>query len=86
MVINLPGERKIILDSKAPLNRYLEYAQASSESHRKILLEQFASDLKGHIRALSGRGYNSKMENSAILMVIFHLHLPGMNLFLQSAV
>ncbi len=71
MVINLPGERKIILDSKAPLNRYLEYAQASSESHRKILLEQFASDLKGHIRALSGRGYNSKMENSADFVIMF---------------
>ena len=71
MVINLPGERKIILDSKAPLNRYLDYAQASSESHRKILLEQFASDLKGHIRALSGRGYNSKMENSADFVIMF---------------
>ena len=71
MVINMPGERKIIMDSKAPLNKYLEYAQASSESHRKILLEQFASDLKGHIRTLSNRGYNSKLENSADFVIMF---------------
>ena len=55
MIVNLPGERRIILDAKAPFSKYLEFIEASDQKMKKEFISQFASDIRSHIRKLSSR-------------------------------
>ncbi len=71
MIINLPGDRKIILDSKAPFSSYLEFIETSDQKLKKELISQFASDIRTHIRKLAAREYSTKMDSSADFVVMY---------------
>ncbi len=71
MIVNLPGERRIILDAKAPFSKYLEFIEASDQKIKKEFIAQFASDIRSHIRKLSSREYSSKLDNSADFVIMY---------------
>ena len=71
MIVNLPGERRIILDAKAPFSKYLEFIEASDQKMKKEFISQFASDIRSHIRKLSSREYSSKLNNSADFVIMY---------------
>lgn len=71
MVVHLPGNREIIIDSKAPYKKYLEYTETDDESTAGKLLREFSNDLRDHIRALGGKNYSSYLTSSADFVVLF---------------
>ncbi len=78
MIIHLPGDRDIIVDSKAPFSNYLDYTEAKDEASRKKILKDFSTDLKSHIRALGGKDYYKYVKGSANFTVLF---LPEESMF-----
>lgn len=81
MVIYLPNDRVIAVDSKAPIDAYLEAAAESDESRRKLLLDQHAKNLRRHIEQLSRKEYQSSIGESLDFTVLF----LGGEQFLSSA-
>ena len=71
MIVHLPGNREIIIDSKAPYKKYLEYTETDDESTAGKLLREFSNDLRDHIRALGGKNYSSYLTSSADFVVLF---------------
>jgi len=57
VVINLPEERHVIIDSKVSLNAYEEYVCAETESSQAAALQRHLVSLNGHIKGLSEKGY-----------------------------
>jgi DNA recombination protein RmuC len=65
MTVNLPGERCVFVDAKAPTDSM----QAALEA-RKALVKQHARALRDHVDALSRRGYQTA-KGSAEYVVMF---------------
>ncbi|MGE0174264.1 MAG: DNA recombination protein RmuC [Oligoflexales bacterium] len=78
MVVNLPDNRFIVVDAKAPLNRYMEALQCVDEKKRFELMEGHAAQVKKHIQLLSQKTYWDQFEGSPEFVVLF---LPGENFF-----
>lgn len=81
MVVHLPSKREIIVDSKVPLDAYLDAISAGTEEQRKLNLTRHAQQIKNHIKNLSSKEYWSQFEKSPEFVVLF---IPGES-FLSTA-
>ncbi len=71
MVINLPNGRKIIIDSKVPLNSYLNYMDESNERIRSEHLKKYIDDFNNHIKTLQSKKYWQNLEGSVDFVIMF---------------
>jgi DNA recombination protein RmuC len=74
MIIHLPNGRSIVVDSKAPLQAYLDAVEATDDVVRANALRQHAQQIRTHIRKLSEKAYWDHLESTPELVVLF---LPG---------
>lgn len=63
VTIHLPNNRVLYVDSKAPMNSYLDAINETDVDRRKTLFDAHATALKGHIKALSSRNYVDDKES-----------------------
>src|SRR3984957_16223867 len=73
IVIMLPEQRTMIVDSKVPLTSYERMIAAKDETERAVCAEQFVRDVKFHIDALAGKRYqeNEKLQaHDCVLMFV----------------
>lgn len=82
MVVNLPGERLIVIDAKASLDGFLDAAAAADEDMRKVHLQRHCQQVRLRARELAAKSYWSQFKNSPEYVVMF---LPG-EAFLYAAV
>jgi DNA recombination protein RmuC len=78
MVVKLPGDKTIVVDSKAVVAAYFEAAQAEDETLKRTKLQQHARHIKERVSELSKKSYWDQFANSPEFVVLF---LPGENLF-----
>ena len=81
MVVHLPSQREIIVDSKVPLDAYLDAISAKTEEERRLSLSRHAQQIKSHIKNLSSKEYWNQFEKSPEFVVLF---IPGES-FLSAA-
>ena len=81
MTVRLPNDRVIIVDSKAPLEAYMDAVEASDEAGRKAALERHTQALRAHVRALCQKAYWSQFDNAPDFVVLF---LPGESFFIAA--
>ena len=81
MVVNMPGERKLVVDVKAPLDAYLSAVEASSDQHRDTFLSQHLKNVKGRIKELAMKKYWEQFHQAPDFVVLF---IPG-DQFLSAA-
>lgn len=58
-VIQLPGSRKLIVDSKVSLNGYEEYVNAESDSEADAARKRFLESVRTHLRSLCDKQYHA---------------------------
>jgi DNA recombination protein RmuC len=81
VVINLPGGRCIVVDSKVALSGYLDAMDATDDAARETCLKKHASELRGHMKNLASKDYWKHVPDTADFVVLF---VPGEN-FLAAA-
>lgn len=81
VVINLPGGRCIVVDSKVALSGYLDAMEATDDAAREAHLKKHAGELKAHVRNLASKDYWKHVPATADFVVLF---VPGEN-FLAAA-
>ncbi len=82
MVVHLPMERDIVVDSKVSLEAYLDAISASTEEDRKTKMERHAQQVRAHMAKLASKDYWSQFSQSPEFVVLF---IPGES-FLSAAV
>jgi DNA recombination protein RmuC len=81
MVVHLPMEREIVVDSKVSLEAYLDAVSASTEDERKAKIEKHAQQVRAHMNKLASKEYWSQFKQSPEFVVLF---IPGES-FLSAA-
>ena len=77
MVIHLPGERVILVDSKFPMTAYFGAWEAESEDQRKKCLVEHAKKVKDHIKNLSAKKCDHEYNTPEFVI----MYLPGESIF-----
>lgn len=74
MVVRLPGNRSLAIDSKAPLQAYMEAIEIEDHDQRQLKFAEHAQLLKRQIQALGQKSYWEHIEGSTDFVLLF---LPG---------
>jgi DNA recombination protein RmuC len=74
LIVYLPGGKTIVVDSKTPLNAYLEALEAADDATRVNRLQQHAAQVRDHIEKLSRKAYWDQFDNAPDFIILF---LPG---------
>ena len=56
-IVRLPGDRAIVIDSKLPFARYMDYVNARTDADREAAARAHVAALETQIRLLSGKDY-----------------------------
>lgn len=80
MTVNLPGERRVFVDAKAPTDALQAAFEAVDDAKRQELVRKHTRALQDHIDALAKRNYHTS-EGSADFVIMF---VPG-EAFLSAA-
>ena len=78
LVVHLPGDRHIVIDSKVPDLSFLNELDASEPVQRKAAIEQHAKKMRDTIKALADRNYPQHIEGALDCVVMF---VPAESLF-----
>ena len=81
MIVRLPGGKQIIVDSKVPLQAYLDAIDLQDEDARRNKLLGHAAQIKDHMNKLGAKSYWEQFESTPEFVVMF---LPG-EVFFSSA-
>jgi DNA recombination protein RmuC len=74
LIVRLPGDRQIVVDSKAPISAYLDAHEADGEEIRKAKIREHAQLVRSHLQALSRKNYWEQFEPTPEFVVMF---IPG---------
>jgi DNA recombination protein RmuC len=71
VVINLPGGKKMVIDSKVSLNAYERFINEEDEEMQQRYLKDHVASLKKHVADLSGKNYHDYHIDSPDFVLLF---------------
>jgi DNA recombination protein RmuC len=71
VLVRLPGGKLIVVDSKVPLDAYLAATEATDDGERALHMARHARQTRDHITKLASKGYQSQLDSTPELVVMF---------------
>lgn len=78
LLVKLPGQQQVVVDTKAPMGAYLDALEAEDDNERDTLLIRHAQQISEHIQKLASPGYLKQFETAPEFTVLF---LPSESFF-----
>ena len=83
-IVNLPGNKAIIIDSKVSLTAYERYRNEPEEQNKQAALVQHLSSVRKHVEELSQKTYQQLLGNRTLDFVIMCIPIePAFQLAMQ---
>ena len=78
LIVRLPGGKTIVVDSKTPMDGYLDALEANDDTVREEALNRHARQVRTHIQQLSSKNYTAQFAHTPEFTVLF---LPSESFF-----
>ncbi|MCB1124235.1 MAG: DNA recombination protein RmuC, partial [Verrucomicrobiae bacterium] len=78
VIVHLPGDKRIIIDAKAPLEGFLAALEAGDKQEKAARMKDHVRHIRKHIKDLGDRSYWEQFDNTPEFVVLF---LPGESFF-----
>jgi len=75
LTVRLPGNTRIVVDSKVPIDAYLRAVEAPTEEVRNRSLDEHASMVRSHVKTLGNKRYWDQFEGHSPEFVVMFLPL-----------
>lgn len=76
-ILNLPNNKRIIIDSKVSLESYLNYENAQTDADREHWADEFIRATESHINKLGAKDYQKKVRDSGLDYVFMFMPLES---------
>ncbi len=73
-IVNIPGQKKLVIDAKVSLNAYQEAFEAQDDAARELALKAHVASMRNHVQTLGAKSYQSQFEDAPDYVVMF---VPG---------
>jgi len=73
-IINVPGQKKLVIDAKVSLNAYQEAFEADNDEGRDLALKAHARSMRNHVQTLGTKSYQSQFDDAPDYVIMF---VPG---------
>ncbi len=73
-VVNIPGQKKLVIDAKVSLNAYQAAYEAGDDATRDSHMAQHAQSMRNHVQQLGAKSYQSQFAEAPDYVVMF---VPG---------
>jgi len=84
VIVNLPEEKKIIIDSKVSLVSYERLVSTDDDDQRNIHIKTFIDSVKKHIKELSEKNYQTIFDHGTLDFVLMFIPIePAFSLAIQ---
>lgn len=83
VILHLPDNKEVVIDSKVSLTDYVGYCNGESESQMSVALSKHLSSVRKHIDELGVKNYH-KLINSPDFVIMFVPNEPAFLLALQN--
>jgi DNA recombination protein RmuC len=77
IVLNMPHDRKLVIDSKMTFTDYSTYAMATDDAEREAALKRHLNAVRRHIDGLSGKEYTKLYGIQTLDFVVMFMPLEG---------
>jgi len=77
VVVNLPEDKHIIIDSKVSLTAYEKYASSETELERELEIKNHIISIRTHIKGLSEKNYQSVYELGSLDFVLLFMPIES---------
>lgn len=77
VVIHLPDQKDIVIDSKVSLKAYEAFCQGEAEEARQAALKQHLDSVRGHIKGLASKDYQSLKSVNSLDFVLLFIPVEG---------
>jgi len=71
LVVYLPGGQQVVVDSKAPMDAYLDALEVEDDVTKEAALARHAEQVRRHISQLGSKRYADQFETSPEFVVLF---------------
>jgi len=71
LIVTLPGNMKVVVDAKVPIDAYLAATEARSDAERDQKLAAHARQVRDHIRALASKEYWKQFSTAPDFVIMF---------------
>lgn len=76
-IVNLPNNKRIIIDSKVSMESYIAYENAEDEESRERYAAEFMRATENHIEELSSKEYQKKVKDSRLDYVFMFMPMES---------
>ncbi|MDY3979074.1 MAG: DNA recombination protein RmuC [Tidjanibacter sp.] len=85
VVLNLPDEKCVVIDSKVSLTAYVDYVSAVDDVSRSAALTAHVQSVNKHFKELAGKRYQDIVDNTPEFVIMFVPNEPAFLLALQNS-
>lgn len=76
VIVNIPGDRQLIIDAKVPFASYMMAFETNDESEKIAYMKQHAAAVRDHLKKLSQKAYWEQFDKTPDF-VILYLHVES---------
>ena len=73
-IVNVPGQKKLVIDAKVSLNAYQAAFEADDDAERERQLDAHAKSMRNHVQTLGSKNYQGQFDEAPDYVVMF---VPG---------